>query len=314
MPKIKMATMKKICIFLLIALSSNMAIAQVKQKTCEIYLKAIENESYPKLLKDKNDSLNLILCLKQQTNDTLNEDKMLRMSSIVKSIALATSQEDVEVAAVKFYIGNLSHKSSLVVDQAIISLRRFDRNLFDSTDIEKVAESINGKTLNLKDLFLLAGYLNKPILREKIKNIYQIGRKLTKSEIWAGNLALARMGDGSAIDFIIRRVEQLPTNSRAIESIYPDLIYTRQKKVFDQIIEKIYSDEPLCESPNPDSDKMMPCGYRIIELLAPVIDGFPLKTLPSGDLDVSSYPEALETARKWFKENKDDYQIINSSY
>ena len=57
---------------------------------------------------------------------------------------------------------------------------------------------------------------------------------------------------------------------------------------------------------------MMPCGYRIMEYLAPVIKDFPLKTDASGDVITKDYEHALMQVREWLK-NKGEHYVIETN-
>jgi hypothetical protein len=50
-----------------------------------------------------------------------------------------------------------------------------------------------------------------------------------------------------------------------------------------------------------------------MELLAPVIEGFPYETDATGTLVVDDYVKALSVVREWFNQNP-DYQIKNDSF
>jgi hypothetical protein len=51
-----------------------------------------------------------------------------------------------------------------------------------------------------------------------------------------------------------------------------------------------------------------------MELLAPVIVDFPVKTDITGQLETDDYPAALQTVRKWFVNNNMEYNMRNEIY
>ena len=71
----------------------------------------------------------------------------------------------------------------------------------------------------------------------------------------------------------------------------------------------LQDDDCKSASGNPDVDAKILCGYRIMELLAPVIKGYPYKSSASGMIGASIYEEALSVVRKWFADNT-EYEII----
>jgi hypothetical protein len=117
------------------------------------------------------------------------------------------------------------------------------------------------------------------------------------------------MGDKEQTEWCVQMVKKAPVNSGLVENVLPDLVYTRQKEAIDYCVELLFSDEKLCAAPNPELSERIPCAYRIIELLAPVIENFPVKVNPSIGLESDDYPKTLQTVREWLKEHK-EYKII----
>jgi HEAT repeat protein len=127
---------------------------------------------------------------------------------------------------------------------------------------------------------------------------------------WRCYLVLARMGDESSLNFILAAVQKRGVNDRVVYNDFPDLIYTRQRKIFDYLIKELFSDEQKCHSPNPSIAREMVCGYRIMEMLASVIKDFPLSVTAAGTINTKNYDSALEKARKWLKQHETDYEIL----
>jgi hypothetical protein len=98
-----------------------------------------------------------------------------------------------------------------------------------------------------------------------------------------------------------------------VYQIFPDLVYTRQRPIFEMLIVALNSDVRNCQSANAENLTKIPCAYRIMEMIAPAIEGFPYKLDESGDIDAENYQEALITVRDWFKGNR-DYKILTDRY
>ena len=165
-----------------------------------------------------------------------------------------------------------------------------------------------------QDVILLAGFLNLsdalyPIL--DIKNSKENNDKILK---WTCSLALARMGVTDEIHYVVDRVKTLELNDDVTETLLPDLVYVRKPYAFTYLTEILNSDKKLCTSTNPYNSNHINCAYRALEYITPVIRDFPLKTGPGGDLDTDNYPQALFTAREWFKENKNTYILKTDVY
>lgn len=280
---------------------------------CEKFSESISKGILNRKLRNFEDSLAILQCLYFKLSDTIysKTNNIENALNLVNKIIRKESSFQVKQLAVDIYICILMQNFPNHSYNAIAQLKKFEKNCYDSVDISLLAEHIENEKSSIRELVLFAGVLNNNLLKSKIKGKLS-DVTLKKSDKWAIHLALARMGEKESIEFLKDRVSSLKLNSNVVDHIYVDLIYTRQKVLFDLIVEKIFSDEKLCESSNPDSETSILCGYRIIELIAPYIDRFPIKTLPSGDLDVESYENALITVRDWFLNNQMNYEIIKN--
>jgi hypothetical protein len=182
---------------------------------------------------------------------------------------------------------------------------------FAVADFDDEAQALiieNLKTLNrphYEDLVLLAGIIG--VGYDEL-HLQFLTAGLPVKKKWNIALALARMGEKEALEYCIQKVKKAPVNSEIVGYVLPDLIYTRQKAAIDYCVELLYSDEKRCHSPNPDYSEAIPCAYRIIELLAPVIVDFPLEVDPAIGLESDDYPKTLQAVRDWFRTNK-EYRI-----
>jgi hypothetical protein len=121
------------------------------------------------------------------------------------------------------------------------------------------------------------------------------------------------MADPGAVSELMTRIKKLPINDEVVYEIFPDLVYTRRPESMSVMVEAMKSNEKNCTPADAEKETPIPCGYRIIELLSPVIQGFPIELDGSGDLKANDYSRALETVRKWFQVNN-TYTILNTRY
>ncbi|MDR3133415.1 MAG: hypothetical protein LBU42_05265 [Prevotellaceae bacterium] len=156
---------------------------------------------------------------------------------------------------------------------------------------------------------LLAGYLHLTELTDILQQVKNDPGQ-DNGVRWRCYLALARMDDEPSLDFILAAVRKRGVNDRVVYNDFPGLVYTRQRKAFDYLIKELFSDEQKCHSPNPSIEREMVCGYRIMEMLAPVIKDFPLNVTAAGTVNTKNYDKALEKARKWLKQHETDYEIL----
>ena len=183
-------------------------------------------------------------------------------------------------------------------------------------------ECFDGKTKNLlstlvlespphySKLLRLIGQVNVIQLQAYLEVSLQNDKELTASEIWNINLVLARWGDEDRAEYCVGSVKSLGLNDEIVFRLVPDLIYTKQRVVFNYLFEEILKDELNCSSTDPDREIDINCAYRLLEFMTPHISDFPLRLTDSGELDFEDYEEALLNARVWIESNKDTYRII----
>lgn len=253
-----------------------------------------------------------IILFKQLTNsmiDSLQEDKLINSLSTLRGFLSKPSSNAVKSEIVNFILVTTKSKHSSVVAKSFRILKDIPVKNFDKSAVDSIVSMISKYPRIYIDAMLLVGYINTPNFIDEIKVVFPNSRRFTRQEQWTTYKVLARLGDKEALTFCINKVTALPINDQVIDVLYADLIYTRQKEAVDVLVKTLNSDEPLCSSTNPNNDSKMICGYRIMEMLAPVIEDFPVKTLPSGDLDVKDYKKALIEVRNWFKKRESAYSI-----
>jgi hypothetical protein len=163
---------------------------------------------------------------------------------------------------------------------------------------------------NLDVLFRLVGFLEIPSAKDKISGMMIL--PMSPILKWNARLALSRLGDENATNYILEKIETSSVDDSFVYSLAPGLVYTRDRRIFRQLEKIIQSDEYQCRSAHPDSKATVLCAYRVLESIALTIEKFPVQVDESGDLLVDNYQVGLVTARKWFKQNP-DYKIDRST-
>ncbi len=194
-----------------------------------------------------------------------------------------------------------------------MSLKKFSREDISEPTKSRMLDIVVQTPENYRDMFKLLGYFNDKTAAEKLRTVLLQGG-LNKITRWEIQLALARMGDAEAIQFCLDIAKKIPVNTDYIYHLAPDLIYTRNKEIFNYLVEIIHSDKADCASSNPNVETKILCGYRIIEYMAPVIKEYPYKLHVSGDLDVDDYEKAMKNIRKFFKKKNGNYEINNNIF
>jgi hypothetical protein len=197
-----------------------------------------------------------------------------------------------------------------VIGQNIVWLQSFHKSDFTIESKELITTLLrNNRLPHRQRLIMLAGYVDAG--RELMKR-QLLQPDLSRNDQWYLSLALARLGDTSSVDFCLKTLQSQELNNQLVEFVLPDIIYTRQKKLLDVCIEYVNSDELSCFSSDPDNEASMLCGYRVLELIAPVLVDFPIQVNAIGTLNVPDYEDALLIARKWFLKHPD--YLINTDY
>lgn len=200
-----------------------------------------------------------------------------------------------------------------IAGYAARSLTAFSAKDFSNTAKSKIKDRIQEHGHAYDQIILVSGLaqMNEMIPLYKAKLVHDT--LLTKKDRWALHLAMARLGEPTEVKYIVNQFKKFQVNDDVIYTIVPDMIYTRQKPVFDELIEVLHSNYKDCHSSNPDNPASMVCGYRIMEYLAPVVEDFPYETYASGDIKTDDYEKALADVRQWFKDNP-EFNIIKDRY
>lgn len=190
-------------------------------------------------------------------------------------------------------------------------IKTFDKAAFTDSAKMYVRRLLSAEGPFLGEWMKIAGFLELKDLDNVIRPCSQPGNP--QSLRWSALLSLARMGNIGAAKEVLMRARKLGVNDDVVYSIFPDLIFTRDKAAIGYMIEVLNEDENYCLSADVEKESTIPCGYRIMEQLAPVIHGFPFALAESGDLDVDNYASALQTVREWFRSHE-KYSISKQRY
>ena len=232
--------------------------------------------------------------------------------SLTNLIGTESNLSTIRVKAVQQLISAVKDQDSGTVGSALLFLTGFKKNDFTKPNLDTLYSIFRHKPSHLNILIRLMGYLEILPAKNDLFNMSQ-DQSLARKDRWTAMLALARMNDEQAINDILNRVKRMPLTDAVVYEIFPDLIFTRRPEAISFLVEAIYNDAKNCESANSDSAERIPCAYRIMEMLAPVIANYPLKQNASGDIETADYMGALQQVRNWFKNNK-NYTILRDTY
>jgi hypothetical protein len=238
----------------------------------------------------------------------------LQATDIIYLASHSSTNKDLKQKAVQYIMIVCGDKESGNAGRAGSYLMQYNREDFNTTAKDSLLSYIKRRVYYLDNILMLAGYLNLSNVITDI-NLILADKKYSDKIKWTAHLALSRMGNNSDTEYCIRLVKSKTMSDAIVYNLLPGLIYTRQKAAFNYLITILNNKEKNCTSRNPESNLKIPCGYRVMEFLAPVIKDFPLQLIEGLDqIKTDNYDTALETARKWFKVKGENYEIKNDSF
>ena len=230
----------------------------------------------------------------------------------IKRLASEADDSGVRSDAVSLLVAGVSDRSAAVNSVALSGLQNFSREDFENPDKQSLNDLVGNTTIfNQDELIRLIGFINEEgettVLSSALNQV--TGFKMR----WSCHIALARLGDKQSVDFLLSRIQSAPINDGFVYDIIPDLVYTRNKEVFQFIDEMLMDPASRCQSASPDSNQSISCGYKLLEYYAGTVVDFPLSLDEFGDLDLDDYEAGLTIARTWVSSNP-DYSVLNDKY
>jgi hypothetical protein len=309
------STQKKIIVFWLL-LTPCLCLAQPVSQQLNAYFSSIrkgESASPDDLLKNLKGEKGLVESIIPYQKDTVTSVRY-QAYTLLAQIGKRSNNKAERQQAVTQLLTAWQDSDSGTSGVAGSELSSFLRADFSPAAIDSLKALLQRQPAHYSKVVRLVGYLG---LRDQIPVIQshlQTKQIVSSSDKWSAYIALCRLGDPSALTFVMGRVKKLGMNDDVVYEILPDLVYTRQRELIQHMVEALHSNDPTCESSDPENSKPIACGYRIMEMLAPVVKDFPIKSDPSGDLAATDYKKALEQVRQWFKTKGSGYVIWDEGY
>jgi hypothetical protein len=260
----------------------------------------------------KMDLDNVFSKLEHLTTDTSQENRYATYR-LIHYLGKKTTDPAIRKRAVKQLILGCKDKDSGIVGVILKELTSFATTDFDPESKYLLSEMAKKPMPYYELMIKICGWLD---IKDLIYDFRQMiaDKKGTVMQRWAMRLAMARMGEQDMLDYCMGRIRKIPVNDDVVYDLVPDMIYTRQKPMFNYLFQIIRSNDKSCSSPNPDSGAKILCGYRVMEQIAPYIQNFPVEVDKSGELKSGDYDKALQEARSWIKQNAASYTIKNEGY
>ncbi len=285
--------------------------AQSSTTTLSAYLSAIRQHQRPaapaSLWQNPEPHSEVLMALSPYYSDTLATVRA-QAYFLTKQVGTRSQDEALRQQAVRQLVNGLRDEDRGIIGRVHTYLTNFGSADFPPAARQVVSELLGQRPAHLTQLLKLVGALE---MTDQISNLHSLLPSLSARDRWEAQLALARLGNPEALATVLTRVKRYPVNDDLVYEALPDLVYTRQKAALDYLITIVQSKEKNCSSADHEARENIYCGYRVLELLAPVIQNFPLTVDESGDLAVNDYPQALQQAQQWLSKNA-NYQIISN--
>ena len=235
-------------------------------------------------------------------------------NDLVYLVSMRKSNDPQIKDAVNILLNGCKDSDGGIVYSCLRYLRYFKSTDFNSEARIKLSQMAREGGSHYDQIIRLTGFVGiKDLVYDYSEMLSQ--KKYTSKKIaWALHLTLARLENNDELQYCLEKIKQLPVTDDVVYDLLPDLVYIRNKETFDYMLDIINSDDKNCYSSNPDSDAKIICAYRVIGLIAPYINNFPVKTDKAGDLVASDYNQMLTNVRQWIATNRSTYTLNNQIY
>lgn len=306
--------MRSVVITIFLSTISTVAFGQSPEKSLHAYfveVRAAKHPAVPQEIVNPTHAKIMLSELAMYRNDTLVEVRS-KAYSLTKSIGSKSTQIEIRQQSVQYLVNACRDQDSGNVGSVLGYLTSFNKNDFSAGAKDSLRSIYNSSPPHLGKLIRLIGFLELNDFQPELRALAQQSNA-SKTDRWAAQLALARMGDAQMMQNILDRIKKLPVNDDLVYQVFPDLIYTRQLDAISYLTRVLFSDENNCETADAERPAKIPCAYRVMEQLAPVIKNYPLEVDTSGDIKTKDYVAALKKVREWFRRQK-SYEIIRDTY
>jgi hypothetical protein len=310
---IKLRWLSRFSILAIMVLLPWLSYSQKLDEQVRVYfteVRAGKNPAIPKEILQPENARIVLGELTSYQRDTVSVVRS-KVYMICHRVGNGTKQSTLRQTAVTRLVLGCKDEDTGNAGLALDYLTTFRKDDFTASSKDGIRSLVRNKTAHFDQLLKLAGFLELTDLKESINPYTQPGN--AQPIRWAALISLSRMNDAEAIGEVMRRVRKLPVNDDLVYKIFPDLVYTRNAEAICYMVEVMQRDDKNCMTADAEREEPMPCGYRIMEQLAPVIVGYPVQLDESGDIKAKDYTAALQKVRDWFTKYT-DYTILRDRF
>ena len=220
----------------------------------------------------------------------------------LKKLLAQTNEAAIRVATVKALLKVAKNDADGSLSRyALSSLLIAKVQDFDAESRKTIEQSVIGLPDPHADAILVAGIVGGKVIEDRVALLRSRAgeeRPWYATTAWASHLAMARMGDAESMAYCVDRVRGEKDVVIRVNRLFNDIAYTRNPAGVALLKEALFSEERL--PPVKDNVPGTLIAQRALDLLAQVIEGFPVKS------GADSYsPEQLAAARQWMQSNSD---------
>ena len=303
-----------IVILFLTATPSLVVLAQSPTSPLVTHLESIRQGSHAAvpqtILADTASATTLLSALATYQDDTLAAVRS-RAYNIAKRIGQRSRNPTVRQTATAQLTRGIADPDAGISGNNSDALTGFRQTDFSAAAQTQLVNYLQPGTPHLDQVAMLAGFVSGESARAALQSL--LTPKVSATTRWAVRLALARTGDEAAINYVLGKLNTAPVNDALVYDIVPGLVYTRQPAIFRYLETLVMSDEPNCQSADPDSQQRILCGYRVMGAVAPALTGFPVAVDAYGELLTDDYKQSLREVRAWLRE-REDYPMRMDTY
>ena len=281
-------------------------------QTLPQYLEEVRDGSYvavPQSIWQQEEQA-MLQQLQPYLQDT-SQSVRLRAYGIAKQAGLKSEDQQLRQEVVARLIAGIGDTDRRISVRNTSGLKNFQQQDFTTASTNQLLTYLNTTTPNLEELLLIIGFVQPENSVASIRPLIGQLRGMDRMAAW---LALSRLGEEDAIQYVMERVERQPVNDDLVYEIVPYLVYTRRQEAFKFLNRIIQSNEPTCLSANADSEENILCGYRVLEYIAPVMINFPLPVDEFGELEIDDYEAGLAEVRQWMADQDGEYELVTDRY
>jgi len=196
--------------------------------------------------------------------------------------------------------------------ECITLMCKYEKTAFTNDQIDLIRDYLALPKIERKQAVLLLGFVGRADDADYLNAMATL-YPLKKEELYYVQLAQVRLKNAIASEEYLTKFKELSIDDNFVTNLLKDAVYTRNMDLIQSLLLNCLSGELNCYSANNDATTKIPCAYRILEALAPIIQGFPVKIDRTGEI-VGDPQAELEKAKAWIQAHQNDFILIDSNF